>query len=119
MPSQAIHPMAATKRHRSLLVTAKGETILLSFNNLPADDINRKILEFEDSFDSVWVDITQGPITTEKIDSAMNYLDEKYQSNDVFFSEVFQFTDEATHPKYNGEISLSGFCSHVACRCYK
>lgn len=34
--------------------------------------------------------------------------------NDVFFSEVFQFTDEATHLKYNGEISLSGFCSHVA-----
>ncbi|MBR3872478.1 MAG: hypothetical protein IKJ22_07130 [Paludibacteraceae bacterium] len=65
----------------------KPQTILLSFNNLPIDDINRKISDFEDSFDSVWVDITQGPITTEKIDSAMNYLDEKYQSNDVFFSE--------------------------------
>lgn len=65
----------------------KPQTILLSFNNLPTDDINRKIADFEDSFDSVWVDLTQNFITTEKIDSAMNYLDEKYQSEDRFFSE--------------------------------
>ena len=65
----------------------KPQTILLSFNDLPTDDINRKIADFEDSFDSVWVDLTQNFITTEKIDSAMNYLDEKYPSNDKFFSE--------------------------------
>lgn len=65
----------------------KPQTILLSFNNLPHDDINRKISDFEDSFDSIWIDITQNLITTEKIDSAMNYLDEKYPSKDKFFSE--------------------------------
>jgi hypothetical protein len=65
----------------------KPQTLLLSFNNLPADDINRKIADFEDSFDSVWVDINKNVVTTEKIDSAMTYLDEKYPSNDRFFSE--------------------------------
>lgn len=65
----------------------KPQTILLSFNNLPADDINRKIADFEDSFDSVWVDLTQNLVTTEKIDAAMTTLDEKYQSDDKFFSE--------------------------------
>ena len=65
----------------------KKETLLLSFNNLPKDDINRKIADFEDSFDSVWVDLNQNFITTEKIDSAMNYLDEKHPSEDKFFSE--------------------------------
>ena len=54
----------------------KPQTILLSFNNLPVDDINRKIADFEDTFDSVWVDITQNIVTTEKIDAAMNTLDE-------------------------------------------
>lgn len=63
------------------------QNILLSFNNLSEGDINRKISDFEDSFDSVWVDITKGLITTEKIDSAMNYLDDKYRSEDQFFSE--------------------------------
>lgn len=65
----------------------KPQTLLLSFNNLPADDLNRKIADFEDSFDSVWVDINKNVVTTEKIDSAMTYLDEKYQSEDRFFSE--------------------------------
>ena len=63
------------------------QTILLSFNNLPTDDINRKIADFEDSFDSVWVDLTQNLVTTEKIDAAMTTLDEKYPSADKFFSE--------------------------------
>ena len=65
----------------------KPQTILLSFNNLPVDDINRKIADFEDTFDSVWVDITQNIVTTEKIDAAMNTLDEKFPSDDKFFSE--------------------------------
>ena len=65
----------------------KPQTILLSFNNLPVDDINRKIADFEDAFDSVWVDITQNIVTTEKIDAAMNTLDEKFPSDDKFFSE--------------------------------
>ena len=65
----------------------KPQTILLSFNNLPHDDINRKISDFEDSFDSVWVDLTQNLVTTEKIDAAMTTLDEKHTSNDKFFSE--------------------------------
>ncbi len=65
----------------------KPHTILLSFNNLPSDDINRKISDFEDSFDSVWVELTQDIVTTEKIDAAMNYLEEKYPSDDTFFSE--------------------------------
>ena len=65
----------------------KPKTLLLSFNNLPINDINRKIADFEDSFDSVWVDINKNIVTTEKIDSAMNYLDENYPSDDKFFSE--------------------------------
>ena len=65
----------------------KQQTILLSFNNLPEGDINRTIADFEDTFDSVWVDINKNIVTTEKIDSAMTYLDERYPSNDRFFSE--------------------------------
>lgn len=65
----------------------KPQTLLLSFNNLPADDINRKIADFEDSFDSVWVDINKNLVTTEKIDSAMNLLDERFPTTDKFFSE--------------------------------
>ena len=65
----------------------KPQTILLSFNDLPAGDINRKITDFEDSFDSVWVNLTQNIVTTEKIDEAMTTLDEKYPSTDKFFSE--------------------------------
>lgn len=65
----------------------KPQTLLLSFNNLPADDLNRKIADFEDTFDSVWVDINKNVVTTEEIDSAMNYLDERYPTNDSFFSE--------------------------------
>ena len=65
----------------------KPQTILLSFNDLPAGDINRKIADFEDSFDSVWVNLTQNIVTTEKIDEAMTTLDEKYPSEDKFFSE--------------------------------
>ena len=65
----------------------KQQTLLLSFNNLPEDDINIKIANFEDSFDSVWVDINKNIVTTEKIDSAITYLDERYPSNDRFFSE--------------------------------
>ena len=65
----------------------KPQTLLLSFNNLPQDDINIKIADFEDSFDSIWVDLNKNLVTPERIDSAMNYLDEKYPSEDKFFSE--------------------------------
>ena len=42
----------------------KQQTLLLSFNNLPEGDINRTIADFEDTFDSVWVDINNNIVTT-------------------------------------------------------
>ena len=54
----------------------KPQTLLLSFNNLSQDDINIKIADFEDCFDSIWVDINKNIVTPERIDSAMNILDE-------------------------------------------
>lgn len=63
------------------------QTILLSFNNLPDLDINRFIADFEDEFDSVWVDLTHNMVTPQKIDSAMNYLDDIFPSTEEFFVE--------------------------------
>ena len=65
----------------------KPQTLLLSFNNLSQDDINIKIADFEDCFDSIWVDINKNIVTPERIDSAMNILDEKFPSENQFFSE--------------------------------
>ena len=65
----------------------KPQTLLLSFNNLSQDDINIKIADFEDCFDFIWVDINKNIVTPERIDSAMNILDEKFPSENQFFSE--------------------------------
>ena len=85
----------------------KPQTLLLSFNNLPQDDINIKIADFEDSFDSIWVDINKNLVTPERIDSAMNYLDEKYPSEDRVLKTTNELLNENSRKYFYGQKNNS------------
>ena len=51
------------------------QEILLSCNQLPKDDLNQLIVNFEDAFDEQWMQLLQTDITPQRIEQAMAHID--------------------------------------------
>lgn len=51
------------------------QELLLSFNELPQDDLNQLIVKFEDAFDLQWMQLISEPITPQRIEQAMKEID--------------------------------------------
>lgn len=51
------------------------QELLLSFNNLPYNDLNQCITRFEDAFDAQWIKLLKEPITPQRIEEAMLHID--------------------------------------------
>lgn len=51
------------------------QELLLSFNNLPYNDLNQRITRFEDAFDAQWIALLNEPITPQRIEKAMQHID--------------------------------------------
>ncbi len=66
------------------------QELLLSFNNLPKDDINQLITLFEDAFDKQWMQLLQANITPQRIEQAMMVIDSICPITENHFFEQFR-----------------------------
>ena len=66
------------------------QELLLSFNNLPKDDINQLITLFEDAFDKQWMQLLQANITPQRIEQAMMTIDSICPPTEQPFMEQYR-----------------------------
>lgn len=66
------------------------QELLLSFNNLPKDDINQLITQFEDAFDEQWMKLLKANITPQRIEQAMMIIDSICPPTEQPFMEQYR-----------------------------
>jgi hypothetical protein len=66
------------------------QELLLSFNNLPINDLNQQIALFEDAFDAQWAQLLTEHITPQRIEQAMHRIDSICPPAGIPFMEQYR-----------------------------
>jgi hypothetical protein len=68
----------------------KPQELLLSLNQLPQDDINHQIAQFEDAFDEQWMELLSKEITPQRIEQAIAHIDSICPITENAFMEQYR-----------------------------